>query len=106
MSSKMEIQLAQAKSTLARVRRSAEESAIQFQRLATIVGSAYAAGAYEKSQRAASRPVPSFQGINYKAMAAVGAYFIGPKVGGRMGEAITDAGIGLAAAYAFQEGNT
>lgn len=104
MPTAVEKQLEKAKATLARVRNRTDERAAKLQRLGVAVGAAYLAGAYERNARNSGHAPQSIGGLDYRLAIAAAAYIGGEMIGGKTGEVLEDAGIGVLAAYAHREG--
>jgi hypothetical protein len=102
---KREEQIQSLKSRLSSLRASVAEQGRGVQRVAVASGAALALGAWEASrQRARQGALPTVAGLNPYLTWGGGMYVAAQLVGGRAGEVMEDASIGVLAVYAHQLG--
>lgn len=88
------------------LRERAEAEAARWQNGATTLGGAYLYGALEKRARTSGQPLPTVMGLPPAASMGLVGYLVGPQIGGRAGEMIEAAALGVLSAEAYKQGNT
>lgn len=86
------------------LREKTEGTPARAQRLATSAAGAYIYGKLEADARAESREMQSIAGLDPMLTWGVAAAFAADYVGGRWGEMLGDAGVGIVSAFAYKQG--
>ena len=91
---------------LSNIRQRGDQEAAQLEQGASMLVAAYLFGSWEKKERDAGRTLATVGGLEPAIAWSVGGYVAGRFVGGRMGEILQSAALGVASGYAYNRGST
>lgn len=88
------------------LREKTEGTPARAQRLATSAAGAYIYGKMEADARTEHREMATVAGLDPMLTWGIGAAFASDYIGGRWGEMLGDAGVGIVSAFAYKQGST
>lgn len=102
---KLQEKVASLRTRMSNLREKTDSTAARMQRLAASAAGAYIFGKMEADAQAQSQTLATVAGIDPALTWGIGAALASDYVGGRWGELLGDAGVGIVAAYAYRSGS-
>ena len=100
---KLEEQVQSLKSRLSNLREKTTSTAARIQRVGTSAVGAYVYGKFEADAAASGQTMSTIAGIDPMLTWGVGAALASDYIGGRWGEVLGDAGVGIVSAWAYKQ---